>query len=62
MAQSVKRTTLGFGSGRDLVVHEIDPASGSVLMARSLLGILSLSLSLCPSPALSVSHSLEINK
>ena len=40
------------------------PASGSVLTAWSLLGIFSLSLSLCPSPGhtLSLSVSLKINK
>ena len=39
----------------------LSPASGSVLMAWFLLGILS-PLSLCPSPALSLSHSKLINK
>ena len=54
VAQSVKRPTLGFGSGHDLRVHEFSqfvsssPSSGSVLTVLSLLGILSLLLSLCP--------------
>ena len=37
------------------------PAPGSVLTAQSLLGILSLSLSLCPSPGRALSLS-EINQ
>ena len=62
MAQSVKRQTLDIGSGRDLGVigsrlrwaawDSLYPGSGG------LLGILSLSLSLCPSPA----HALSQNK
>ena len=50
-----QRLTLGVGW---VVISRLvspSPASGSVLAARSLLGILSL-LSLCPSPALSVSE------
>ena len=45
VAQSVKHLTL------DLM--RLSPASGSVLIAQKLLGILSFSLSLCPYPALS---------
>ena len=41
VAQSVERQTLDFGSGHDLMVHGIKPG----LSARSLLGILSPSLS-----------------
>ena len=54
MAQSVKRLTLDFGSGRDLTVQETKPRVGSVL------AILSLPLSLCPSPAHALC--LKINK
>ena len=42
-AQSVKRPTIDLSSGHDLAVHE--------MTAWSLLGILSLPLSLCPSSA-----------
>ena len=51
MAQSVERPTLDFGSGHDLLVMRLSPVSGSELTAQTLLGILSLSLTLCPSPA-----------
>ena len=44
---------LPFRSDHDLTVHEFEPPLHSVLTARSLLGILSLSLFLCPSPPLS---------
>ena len=54
VAQSVKLPTLDFGSDHDLTVRRIEPSMGSALIARSLLGILSL----CPFPALS----LKINK
>ena len=55
--------TLDFGSGHDLEVVELSPMSGSARTVRSLCGILSLflSLSLCPSPARSLSPS-KINK
>ena len=43
MAQSLKRPTLGFGSGRDLSC-KVEHWSGSVLTAWNLLGILSLPL------------------
>ena len=46
-AQSVKYPTFDFSSGHDLMVHEFEP---HILSAQSLLGILSLFLSLCPSP------------
>ena len=46
VAQSVKRPTLDFGSGHDLMVADIKPALGSALKALSLLGILPLPLSL----------------
>ena len=55
MAQSVKCMTLDFGSGRDLTVHGFEPRV-SVLTAWSLLRIHSLSPSLCPSLALSLSN------
>ena len=61
MAQSVKRPTLGFGSGRDLAVREIEPhvglCSDGVEPAWD-----SLSHILCPSPTCSVSLSVKINK
>ena len=59
MAQSGTRPTLGFGSGRDLTVHEIEPCIRlCVLTAWDPLGILSLPLSLCPSLA----HTLSLSK
>ena len=48
MSQSVKQLTLNFGSGPDLKVHEIKPCVGSAMAVRSLLGILSPSLSAHP--------------
>ena len=51
VAQSVKRLTLGFGSGHDLMVRGFKPHTGSVLTTQSLLGILFLPLSL-PFPCL----------
>ena len=45
VAQLVKRLTPGFGSGHDLMVRS-SPTSRSVLVAWSLLRILSLPLSL----------------
>ena len=62
MAQSVKRPTLGFGSGHDLTVREFDLRVG--LCADSLepaWDSLSLSLSAPPLLALSVSLSHTIN-
>ena len=61
-AQLVKCPTPDFGSGHDLTVHEIKPHLRLALTAWSLLGVLSLLLSLCPSPMLSLSLSLKINK
>ena len=55
MAQLVKPVTLGFGSGHDLTVHEFGPHIGLCALAQSLLGILSLPLSL-PFP-----HSLSVS-
>lgn len=46
MALSVKRQTLGVGSGRDLAVVGSSPVSGSVLSTESASDSLSLSLSL----------------
>ena len=60
VARSVKRLTLDFGSGHDLFVCS-SSLLGSALTAQSLLGILS-PLSLCPSPVLSPSLFLKINK
>ena len=51
MAQWVKCRTLDVGLGHDLMVVSSSPASGSALAAWSLLGLLSLTLSLCPSPS-----------
>ena len=55
VAQLVEHPTLDFGSGHDLKFMILSPMSSSVLSAWNLLGILSLSLSLCPSPSLSLS-------
>ena len=63
VAPSFKRLTLDFGSGHEVRVHEIEPRVmlSSALTAQSLLGILSLPLSLSLSlPTLS--FSLNINK
>ena len=62
MAQSVKHQTLDLGSGHDLTVCEMDPTLASEPTAWSLLGVLSVPLSL-PLPRLcSLSLSLKINK
>ena len=58
MAQLVEHPTLGFGSGHDLMVREFEPA----LTLQSLLGILSLSLSLSAPPLLVLCHSLSQNE
>ena len=42
---------LDFGSGHDMRVLTLSPKGDSTVTAQSLLGILSLPLSLCPSPA-----------
>ena len=57
VAQLVKQSTLGFGSGRDLTMLRSSPMSGSVLTTWGLLGILSLSLSLSAPPLFSLSVS-----
>ena len=62
MAQLVKCLILDFGSGHDLMVCEFNPELGSAMTAQSLLGILSPSLSLCPSPAGALSLCLKINE
>ena len=54
VAQLVKRLTCDFGSGHDLMVMRWSPAASSVLIAQSLLEILS--------PSLSASLSLSQNK
>ena len=63
MAQSVKRPTLDFSSGHDLMVRDFEPRLGSVLIVWSLLGILSLPLFLSVSVSVSVSlsHNKQIN-
>ena len=61
MAQSVKRPTLGFGSGHDLTVREFDLRVG--LCADSWEPAWdSLSLSLSAPPPLALSVSLSQNK
>ena len=62
VTQPVKRPTLGFGSGHDFSVCEFDPELGLVLTARSLLGILSLPLSLSVPPLLMLSLPLSLSK
>ena len=59
VSQLVKRPTLSFSSGHDLMVCEFEPHIGSALTVQSLLGILSVcvSLSLCLSLSLSLSVS-----
>ena len=47
VAQSVKRVTLGFGSGHDLTVREFEPRIRACLRFSP---CLSVSLSPCPSP------------
>ena len=46
VAQSVKHPTLDFSSGHDLMVVRSSPASGSALTTQSLLGVVSLPISL----------------
>ena len=53
MSESVKLPTLGFSSGHDLAVREIEPRIGLLLTVWSLLGILS------PLPLLMLSPSLS---
>ena len=62
MARSVQHLTLGLAQ---VVISQLvssNPTSGSALLVGNLLGILSLSLSLCLSPALCLSVSLKIDK
>ena len=61
VAQSVKCSTLDFGSSHDLMVHEIKPCIGlcAVSMEPSWD---SLPLSLFPSPSHAVLHTLSLNK
>ena len=54
VAQSMKRQTLDFGSGHDLMVCGFESRSGSALTVGSLLGVLS------PSLPLPVSHVLSL--
>ena len=59
MAQSVKRQTVGFGSGHDLVVCGFEPRAGLCAdssEAWGLLPVVSPSLSAPPPLALSVSQ------
>ena len=58
MAQSVKHQYLGFGSGHVLMVRGFEPNIG-LHADRSLLGILSLSLSAHPLLVSSPVHSLK---
>ena len=60
VAEWVKPPTLDFDLGHDLIMG-LSPMLGSALTAWSLLGILSLSLSLCPS-TLALSLSLSFSK
>ena len=66
MAQSAGRPTLDLGSGHDLRVCGFEPCSGFCADSRgSLLGILPLSLSFCPSPlmlTLALSKQINIKK
>ena len=50
MAQSVKRPTLGFGSGHDLMVREFKPLMGLCVLSTEA-ALDPLSPSLCPSLA-----------
>ena len=59
MAPLVKRSTLGFRSGHDLIIHRSSPKSGSAGGIQPAWDSLSLSV---PSPAHTVSVSLEINE
>ena len=62
VAQSVKRLTLGFGSGHDLTVMRPSPSRQHAEWAWRLLGILSLPLSLCPCPSQMPSLNKQTNK
>ena len=54
MFQGVKHQTLDFGSGHDLMVHEVQPPTGlpADSVVRSLREVLSLPLSSLPAPSL----------
>ena len=54
MVQLVKPPTLDFDSSHDLTIHETEPHVGLCAEHGGYLGF-SLSLSLCPFPALSLS-------
>ena len=54
VAQSIKRLTLNFSSGRELRVCKIEPFIGLCADSQSLLGILSLPLLLSLSLSLSL--------
>ena len=63
VAQSVKGESLDTVSGHDLTVMRSSPEWGSALTVWSLLGILSLPLSLCPSPACTHTvHAFSLSK
>ena len=57
VAQSVEHPTLDLGSGHDLTVHEIEPHVRLYADNMKPAWVLSLSLSLCPSPACMLSLS-----
>ena len=61
VAQLVKCQILGFGSGYDLMVSEIEPHMGLYLGSVEPTWD-SLSLSLCPSPAHTLYISLKISE
>ena len=61
MAQSVTRPTLDFSSGYDLTFGEIEPHLSSAMTVRSLLGILSPSLSAPPLLTCMFTHSLALS-
>ena len=58
VAQLVKLSTLGFGSGHDFVVWRSSPTSWSMQLVQSLLGILSFSAP----PLLALGLSLSLSK
>ena len=62
VTQSFGLLTLDFSSDHDLMVMGSSPTLGSVLIAWSLLGILSLSLSATPAHALSLSLKNKLKK
>ena len=63
VAHSVKRPTLDLGSGHDLMVHEFEPRVRLLTdIMEPAWDSLSPSLSLCPSPSHTYTHSLSQNK